>query len=150
MISLPFKFTADFGASDGSAYFLNIQPVIPVQVGNWNLISRIIAPIIHVEGFVSGTPSIPEGTGGNGATGIGDINYSLYVSPADPGKVIWGVGPSITFPTASNRQLGSDQFSADPLPCCSPNPSPGPWVCWAGSSGPLPETLAVPVSVSSC
>ena len=68
LISLPFKFTADFGASDGSAYFLNIQPVIPAQVGNWNLISRIIAPIIHVEGFISGTPSIPEGTTGNGAT----------------------------------------------------------------------------------
>lgn len=124
LISLPFKFTADFGASDGSAYFLNIQPVIPVQVGNWNLISRIIAPIIHVEGFVSGTPSIPEGTSGNGATGIGDINYSLYVSPSDPGKVIWGVGPSITFPTASNRQLGSDKYSAGPTVVLLTQPKP--------------------------
>ena len=84
LISLPFKFSGDFGASDGSAFFLNIQPVIPVTVGKWNLISRIIAPIIHVEGFVAGTPEIPKGTDGNGATGIGDINYSLFVSRPIP------------------------------------------------------------------
>jgi len=33
LISLPFKFTFDYGASNGEASFLNIQPVIP---GNSN------------------------------------------------------------------------------------------------------------------
>jgi len=27
--------------------------------------------------------------------------------------VIWGLGPSITFPTATDDQLGSDKWSAD-------------------------------------
>ena len=124
MISLPFKFTADFGASDGSAYFLSIQPVIPVTVGKWNLINRIIAPIIHVEGFISGTPSIPEGKKGSSTTGLGDINYSLFVSPADPGKVIWGVGPSITLPTATNNKLGSEKWSAGPTAVLLTQPKP--------------------------
>jgi len=39
VISLPFESTWDFGADDGTAYILNIQPVVPVAVGDWNLIS---------------------------------------------------------------------------------------------------------------
>ena len=30
LISLPFKFTFDYGAENGEASFLNIQPVVPV------------------------------------------------------------------------------------------------------------------------
>ena len=44
LISLPFKFTFDYGASNGEASFLNIQPVVPVTVGDWNLVSRLIVP----------------------------------------------------------------------------------------------------------
>ena len=46
LISLPFKFTFDYGASNGEASFLNIQPVIPFTVGDWNLINRVIVPLI--------------------------------------------------------------------------------------------------------
>ena len=114
MYSLPFKFTFDYGAANGEASFLNIQPVIPVTVGKWNLINRIILPLIDTPGLVTGTPEIPNPVPGDGATGLGDINYSVYVSPADPGKVIWGVGPSITFPTATSDQLGSEKWSIGP------------------------------------
>jgi len=33
MYSLPLKLTADFGAPNGSAYYVNASPVIPVTVG---------------------------------------------------------------------------------------------------------------------
>ena len=46
MYSLPFKFTFDYGAPNGEASFLNIQPVIPNTVGDWNLINRLIVPLI--------------------------------------------------------------------------------------------------------
>lgn len=36
LISLPFKYTFDYGATNGDATILNIQPVIPVTVGDWN------------------------------------------------------------------------------------------------------------------
>lgn len=114
LISVPFKNTLDFGAPDGSAYFLNIQPVIPVTVDDWNLINRTILPIIDVPRLIAGTPDIPQGVQGGGATGLGDINHSVFVSPAEPGKVIWGIGPSITFPTATDDQLGTGKWSAGP------------------------------------
>ena len=114
LISLPFKFTFDDGAPNGDATFLNIQPVLPVTVGEWNLVNRVILPIIDLDGTVSGTPDIPNPTPGKGTSGLGDINYSLYFSPVKTGKVIWGVGPSIMLDTASNDQLGSGKWSAGP------------------------------------
>jgi len=114
MISLPFKFTFDYGASNGEASFLNIQPVIPFTVGDWNLINRLIVPLIDTDGEITGLPSIPSPVSGNGATGLGDINYSLFVSPAKPKGAIWGIGPSITMPTATDKELGSEKWSAGP------------------------------------
>jgi len=114
MYSLPLKLTADFGAPNGSAYFFNINPVIPVTVGDWNLINRAIIPaIVSVDGYIEGTPQIPEGQPADDReTGLGDINYSLFFSPAKASKFIWGVGPSVTLPTASEDQLGSGKWSA--------------------------------------
>ncbi len=84
-----------------------------MTVGDWNLVNRVIAPVISVPGFIAGTPDIPAGAPGDGATGLGDINYSVFVSPAEPGKVIWAIGGSITFPTATNDQLGSGKVMAE-------------------------------------
>ncbi|MGB6290104.1 MAG: hypothetical protein WBF36_08270 [Desulfobulbales bacterium] len=114
MYSLPLKFTFDYGADNGEASFLNIQPVIPITVGDWNLINRVIVPLIHTPGLVTGTPEIPNPVPGDGATGLGDINYTVFVSPAKPGKVIWGIGPSLMMDTASDDQLGSGKWSTGP------------------------------------
>lgn len=114
LISLPFKFSFDFGAPNGEASFLNIQPVVPVTVGDWNLVNRAIIPLIDSPGEVAGTPDIPNPIPGSGATGLGDINYSLFFSPVKYGKIIWGVGPSITLPTATDDQLGSGKWSIGP------------------------------------
>jgi hypothetical protein len=114
LISLPFKFNFDYGAPNGEASFLSIQPVIPVTVGEWNLVNRLILPVIDSPGAVAGTPSIPNPIPGNGATGLGDTNYSLYFSPVKVNKYIWGVGPSLMLPTATDDQLGSGQWSTGP------------------------------------
>jgi len=124
MYSLPFKFTFDYGADNGDATFLNIQPVIPVTVGNWNLINRVIAPLIYLDGTVSGTPEIPNPYPGDGASGLGDINYSVFFSPAKPGSVIWGVGPSLMMDTATDKQLGSGKWSTGPTAVILIQPKP--------------------------
>ena len=124
MYSLPFKFTFDYGADNGEATFLNIQPVIPVTIGDWNLINRVIMPLIDSPGMVTGTPEIPNPVPGDGATGLGDINYSLYVSPAEPGKIIWGIGPSLMMDTATDDQLGSGKWSAGPTAVVLIQPKP--------------------------
>jgi hypothetical protein len=113
MYSLPLKLMLDFGAPDDEAVFFNVNPVLPVTVGDWNLVNRIIIPaIVSVDGFIGGTPDIPEGAPSEDReTGLGDINYSLYFSPADAKGMIWGLGPSINLPTANKDQLGSGKWS---------------------------------------
>ncbi len=111
LISLPFKLSFDYGAGNGDGTILNINPVIPVTVGDWNLVNRALIPLANVDGAITG-PGNPSPEPGNGASGLGDINYSLYFSPVKYDKVIWGVGPSINLPTASDDQLGSGKWSA--------------------------------------
>ena len=45
LISLPFKFTFDYGANNGDGTIMNFQPVVPVNVGEWNLVNRAIIPL---------------------------------------------------------------------------------------------------------
>jgi hypothetical protein len=127
LYSLPFKFIFDNGATNGNANFLNIQPVLPVTVGDWNLVNRIIAPIIDAPGGVPGLPPIPTPSPGPRATGLGDINYSLFFSPVKYDEVIWGVGPSVSMPTASETQLGSGKWSIGPTAVVLLQPKWGTW-----------------------
>ena len=118
MYSLPFKFTFDNGADNGDANVLSIQPVLPVTVGDWNLVNRIIVPVADAPGGIPGLPSNPgigDTTESGRATGLGDINYSLFFNPLKTrGGLIWGVGGSITAPTATDDRLGSGKWSAGP------------------------------------
>ena len=118
MYSLPFKFTFDNGADNGDANFLNIQPVLPVTKGDWNLVNRIIIPLADAPGGVPGLPNNPgvgDTTESGRTSGLGDINYSLFFNPLEPsGDLIWGFGASVTAPTATDDRLGSGKWSVGP------------------------------------
>jgi len=117
MISVPFQNNILFGVGpdNDTVNVLNIQPVIPFRLNEeWNLITRTIAPLLYVPDLVSGLPELPAGISGGDTFGLGDINFSFYFSPAKPGKAIWGVGPSITLPTATDEILGTRKWSAGP------------------------------------
>ena len=114
MYSLPFEGSFDFGADNGTAFILNVQPVIPVTVGDWNLINRTIAPLVYAPGQITGLPELPANEDGDGTWGLGDINHTTFLSPAMPGDVIWGVGASLTLPTATSDMTGSGQWAAGP------------------------------------
>jgi len=109
LISVPVQNNNNFGIGPDSRVqdILNIQPVIPARVSqNWNLISRIITPIVYQP--ISTEPV------NQGAYGFGDLNPSFFLSPAKPGKVIWGVGTAIVLPTATNKALGQGKWSMGP------------------------------------
>lgn len=123
VVSLPFENNVLFGIgpSDSHAYLLNLKPVYPVGVGKLNLINRLILPVIYAEGQdVTLTQEQGQllGLGGqmrlaNGsAFGLGDTTYQAFFSPAEPGKLIWGVGPAFVFPTATESRFASDKWSA--------------------------------------
>jgi hypothetical protein len=127
MYSLPFQNNTFFGAgpnNDKTANVLNIQPVLPFTVGEWNIISRTIAPLIYVPSVSSGLGASSLGENTTAAStgplgipetfGLGDINQTFYFSPAAPSEFIWGVGPSINLPTATARVIGSGKLSVGP------------------------------------
>lgn len=120
MISLPFQNNTnfDYGPEDDVQNVLNIQPVWPFRIApEWNLITRTILPVIYQPDLtlpVKVAPGVVEDVTVDGAFGLGDLNETLYFSPAKPGKVIWGVGPTFTLPTATDDVLGSGKWSAGP------------------------------------
>jgi hypothetical protein len=108
LISVPFQsnFNFDVGHDNDMQYLLNIQPVYPMNINkNWNWIHRLIIPILD-------QPELAPGIGEE--FGLSDIQYQGYLSPAKPGKWIWGIGPVVSFPTASDEVLGTEKWSAGP------------------------------------
>ena len=116
-ISVPFENTIGLGAGpdDATSWGMNIQPVLPVPMGNVNIITRPIIPLLFTPGLVEGLPVIGGEPVGFGDTfGLGDINVTSFISPAKSKPVIWGIGPSLTLPTATDDLLGSGRWSLGP------------------------------------
>jgi hypothetical protein len=108
LISVPFQENAYFnvGPEERTQNVVNIQPVIPISIGqDWNIITRTILPIISQPGF-----SPTQGS----TTGIGDVQVSAFLSPASPGAWIWGVGAVTQLPTHSNDLLGNNNPGLGP------------------------------------
>jgi hypothetical protein len=111
LISVPFQNNIDFGLGangDGSRYFVNVQPVVPLSINSrWNLISRTIVPIISQRN-VTGP--------GTSQSGLGDIVQSAFFSPKAPTSsgIVWGAGPVLLIPTATNQALGTGKLGMGP------------------------------------
>lgn len=108
LISVPFQNNFNFGtgSKEKTVWVLNIQPVIPVKLTDEvNLVTRTILPVINQPSLFPGTDS---------ATGLGDLNPTFWFSPAKPGRFIWGLGPTLTLPTATDSLLGNGKWSAGP------------------------------------
>ena len=114
IISLPFEYWHHDGmANDGSADALMVKPVYPTRIGNLNLINRLIIPYLGIDANQNGSDlgeiDIPPTL--SRESGLGNIQYQGFFTPADPGKVIWGIGPVFELPTNTSG-LGSDKLSA--------------------------------------
>ena len=106
LVSLPFQNNTSFGIGpdDAISNVLNIQPVYPVGLSKkFNLINRGIVPLIYQEAVFSEV--------GDSRSGLGDISYTGFISPSQPGKIIWGVGPSFLFPSATEDSWASEKWS---------------------------------------
>jgi len=109
LISVPFQSNLDWGAGpdgNGFSYLMNVQPVIPITLNDdWNLISRTVLPIAYAD-------YLPDGS----EFGLGDITQSFFLSPSkpSPGGLIWGLGPAILLPTATDDFFGSNKWGLGP------------------------------------
>jgi len=117
LITVPFEANWDMGIGDREATgtILNFQPVVPFELTpKWNMVLRTILPV-----------SSQPGTGTQRISGLGDSVVTLFLSPSASGKVIWGVGPVMLLPTATNTALGSEKFGFGPSAVVLTQP--GPW-----------------------
>ncbi len=122
LISVPFEgsFKLNAGPQDKTDFVLNIKPVMPMNLTeNWNLINRAIVPLISQGGRVPGQGRV---------FGMGDFTYQGFITPAKPGKLIWGVGPQLGMPTGMDRAT-SNQWTLGPS--FVGLTMPGPWVIGA-------------------
>lgn len=118
---------------------LSLIPTVPVPLGpdvNW--VSRLVLPIVSAplkkevgnlfQLDPSGQPSRPPDSARSllsdvdpfgRTTGLGDLAYIGVLGPRSPpdiagGKLIWGVGPTFLFPTATEKVLGQGKWQAGP------------------------------------
>jgi hypothetical protein len=109
MISVPFQNNTDWGIGpyNGSKNTLNIQPVVPFKLSaDVNLITRYILPVVD-QRDVTGDHTHQFG--------LSDMTVSAWASPAQPKNgLIWGIGPALLIPTATNEYLGTKKFGVGP------------------------------------
>jgi len=122
MISVPIQLNMNFGTGpqDDLQTVTNIQPVVPFSLGeNWNLITRTIIPVISQPDF--GLYSARQ-------NGIGDIQFSTFLSPKEPsiGGWIWGAGVIAQLDTATDDRLGQGAWGLGPTAVALR--MSGPWV----------------------
>lgn len=92
---------------DGNANSFSIQPVWPFRLGSkWKLNTYTIIPFQTIP---------PIGTQGTKASGLGNIIFNGFIRPAEAkGPLVWGIGPTIQFPTRTDPELGSNRVSLGP------------------------------------
>ena len=111
LISIPVEldYDQDIGPQDdGERFTLTFKPVVPITLNSeWNLISRTIVPLVYQDDIFPGADD---------QNGVGDTLQSFFFSPAKPtaGGIIWGAGPVILFPTATDDLLGSEKWGLGP------------------------------------
>ena len=131
-ISVPFQNNTyfSFGPLAKTANVLVIQPVIPFKLNQeWNLITRWVTPLAYLPRV--STEQGPE-------FGLSNMQPEFYFSPAHSEKVIWGLGPKLYLPTATDHALGINRIGGGPAAVALT--IQGPWVAgviannvWAGS-----------------
>jgi len=122
LISVPFQNNTNLntGPLKGTQNILNIQPVVPISVDeDWNVITRTIIPVINNPAFAPGDDRV---------SGVGDVVFTAFLSPAKPGNWIWGAGPIVQLPTNSNAELGNKNWGLGPSAVLLHMEKGDPWV----------------------
>jgi len=103
-ITVPLELSSslDIGPGNGTAGGLNVQPVIPVSLGeDWLLITR---PSLSL--LLTDQP--------HRKLGLGDLELQTYFTPESANTWVWGIGPDLLMPTATEQALGTGKWSAGP------------------------------------
>ncbi len=125
-IAAPFEndYNVGYGPKNNGQNILNFKPVVPFRMtSSYDLIIRTIAPLYER----TPTNNAQNIIDGHYINGWGDMNPTFFISPAGFQNLIWGVGPTVYIPTASNNvYIGSGKWSVGPE--FAAIVMPGPWI----------------------
>src|SRR5262249_17066053 len=106
-------------AGEGVQNLAQLVVTWPIPLGpRWSLVTYSI-----VSGISQST------TDGGRVGGLGDTTVTAAITPRETGALIWGVGPVVQIPTATNSALGSNRWAAGPAVALFVQP--GPWTAGA-------------------
>jgi hypothetical protein len=119
-INIPIMANFNFGTGGPAhvtQFVLEIEPVIPFPLpDDWNLVTRTDLNVINQPGTEPGQ---------RGTFGLGDTEFSAFVSPPSTEALVWGLGPIILLPTATANVLGGGKWGMGPTGAAIF--STGPW-----------------------
>ena len=107
-ISLPLQNNTYYGVGPyrRAENELLIEPVVPIRISaNWMVISRTILPVVVVP-RLSASAEVDYG--------LSNIQPQFYLSPVHTGRFVWGVGPQLWLPTATDDKLGINKWGGGP------------------------------------
>jgi hypothetical protein len=115
-ITFPIEFDFDYGASNGDAVISRYVPLLTFPLGErWKLSNLTLAVVASAPGGVPGRPGNPEPMPGKHVFGLGDLtNGLIFTPPTRSTKLVWGFGPAVSFPIATDARLGSGKWSLGP------------------------------------
>jgi len=122
-ISFSFEDKINFGVglNNDVQNILNIKSLYSFNLGdNWNLINRTIVPVVD-------QPELVPGSGDQ--FGLGDISSTFFLMPRSSRFAIFGIGPTVSFPTATDEALGTRKWGVGPAAVAVI--MPGRWVIGA-------------------
>lgn len=96
---------------DGSVTSNNFffQPALPIPFGNNKVFTaRPVFPLVTQPNFVANSD------GSEKVTGFGDIQMAAIFGPGNAKGLVWGLGATFVFPTATEKNLGKGKYQAGP------------------------------------
>ncbi len=115
MYSLPIQNNTYFnmGPDDKTKNIANFQPVLPFDLNDdWTVVTRTIIPITSNPNLPGLTPNPHDDY--ERTSGLGDTTFTAFFTPKATGESgwIWGVGPTLYLPTATDDDLGTKKWGA--------------------------------------
>lgn len=106
------------GLDDDLGYAGTFQSFMPVPLARLGLghfawardlriITQLTVPLVET------VPLVP-GPGSDRKTGFGDIQLASVIAPSSTSGLLWGIGPTFIFPSASNDVLGQGKYQVGP------------------------------------
>lgn len=117
-LSLEGRINFGVGLNEDVQSIINVRSLYSFNLGdNWNLINRTIVPVV----------SQPELIPGSGSQfGLGDVLSTFFLMPRESRFAIFGIGPAVSFPTATDKTLGLEKWRVGPAAVVAT--MPGRWV----------------------